>query len=95
MQQQDAIKARIKKLEGDVLGLMYRLRRLNNAPTFSSFGRVSQQFNQKTVRAQLDDAFHSAAQTSYVLQRQIAELRDELSHLTQTQAPIPEFTLAA
>lgn len=93
MNTQDAVKARIKKLEGDMLGLLYRLNRLRTNP--SSFSNVSQAFNAKTARANVNIAFHSAGMVQDILNRQINDIRDELSQLAQTYAPAPEFRLAA
>jgi len=97
MNTQDAVKARIKKLEGDMLGLLYRLNRLRtcSASGPNSFSSVSNAFNAKTARADMTIAFHNAGMVQNILNRQISEIRDELTQLTQSYIPAPEFRLAA
>ena len=93
MHTQDAVKARIKKLEGDMLGLLYRLNRLRADPNL--FSSVSDNFNTKTARTDINTAFHSAGMVQDILSRQIHDIRNELSQLTQSQITTPEFKLAA
>jgi len=94
MNTQDAVKARIKKLEGDMLGLLYKFNRLRKDPNvFSS--DVSGAFNANTARAELNIAFHNAGQVQAILNRQINDIRNELSQLACAHAPAPEFKLAA
>ena len=95
MKHQDAVKARIKKLEGDIVGLLHRLNRLRAASTFSNDHSVTQAFNMKTAHKDARTAFHSAGRVQDILQRQIIEIRDELASLIALSAPMPEFELAA
>ena len=95
MKHQDAVKARIKKLEGDIVGLLHKLNHLRTAPTFSNDYSATQAFNAITTHKDARTAFHSAGRVQDILQRQIIEIRNELASLMTLSAPMPEFELAA
>ncbi len=95
MQGQNTVQARIKMLEGNISGLLYRLHCLDNAPIFLAFNSISEIFNLATARTILGDAFHAAVETMSFLKRQITEMQRERSGLLELcNEPAPEFTLA-
>jgi len=89
----EAAKARIKKLEGDMLGLVYRLKRLNTQPGL--FSTTSKAFNARSMRATLNTSFHCASRIEEELKLQIGLIRDELSALQPYGVDAPEFRMAA
>lgn len=92
MCRQDAVKARIKKLESDMLGLLYRLERLDTPPSFSS---MSGSFNLKSQRAALPTIFTDAIRLKDSIKQQISNICEELHTLQSSTSPDYDFTLAA
>ncbi|NCT40958.1 MAG: hypothetical protein GW778_04775 [Alphaproteobacteria bacterium] len=89
----DVAKARIKKLEGDMLGLMHRLRRLSAQPGI--FSNASQAFNAQSERATLNMSFQGATRIEEHLKLQISMIRDELTALTPYMHEPLEFKMSA
>lgn len=89
----DAVKARIKKLEGDLLGLVERLKRLGTQPGL--FSTPSQAFNAKSERKALHSSFHRANMLEDQLKIQIMRIRDEITSLSAYNFNAPEFRMAA
>ena len=105
---QDAVKARILKLEGDIMGLTQRLKRLRIAPSFSfnaSSASIRGSFNNnnKPAPSSLGVSFQNAAPIRQAIERQLNALRSELSGLQnnisnayiQDDLAHPEFAVAA
>ena len=89
----DAVKARIKKLEGDLLGLVERLKRLGTQPGL--FSNPTQAFNARSKRKSLHSSFQNANMMQDQLKIQIMRIRDELTSLRAYDYDAPEFRMAA
>ena len=92
MCRQDAVKARIKKLEDDMLGLMYRLERLDPPISFSS---MTGNFNGQSRRAPLLGLFTDAIRLKDCLRQQISSICEELHELQSSSPSEYDLTLAA
>lgn len=98
MSRQDTAKARIKKLESDMLGLTYRLgqMRMSQAPSSDSANTsINATFNARTKRDALYSLFRNASQVQSVLTRQILAIRDELASLHAAPSYDYDFRLTA
>jgi len=93
MCKKDAAKARIQKLEGELLGLVYRLKNLGTHSGL--FSNVSQSFNNGSAKANLNKRFHAASRLEDTLKLQIAGIHDELSALLSHRPEELEFNMAA
>ena len=89
----DAVKARIKKLEGELLGLVYRLQNLSTQP--SLFSQVSDAFNAGSAKADLNKRFHTASRFEDAIKLQIASIRNELAVLSPYNEETIELNMAA
>lgn len=95
MRKQEAIKARIKTLENDMLGLMHRISQMQAPAIGAKQGNINAAFNAMSKREALQALFMDASQMQAILTRQILSIRDELAGL---QAPAPydyDFRLTA
>lgn len=91
MSTQDAVKARIKKLESDMLGLLHRLQCLSGTQASSVTGN----FNTFSKPKALPTAFADAIRLKECLQQQILCIREELHDLQNTSYQEYDLTLAA
>jgi len=93
MLEQDAAKARIKTIEGKMLGLMHRLNRYRASP--NSFFPTKQSFNASAKRPPLSASFHAVGLIKESLEQQINTLRSELYALQSFMPRHPELRLTA
>ncbi|MFK7840092.1 MAG: hypothetical protein AB8B83_07140 [Bdellovibrionales bacterium] len=93
MCRQDAVKARIQKLEGDLLGLVHRLNCLRTKP--SIFESTSGVFNASSKKIPMHKSFIQASLIEEILQLKIVALRDELHSLSPYAVDALEFRMAA
>lgn len=85
----DVVKARIRKLEGDLSGLLYRLSLLCKTPVFSQ-KTITSTFNTSTIREQIEMSISSIRQELCGLQQ------DEQDYgFIYAQDALPHLTLAA
>lgn len=98
MLRQDTTKARIKKLENDMLGLTHQLSQMRTDSTLSSDSAntsINATFNTNSKRDALYSLFKNASQIQSVLTRQILIIRDELASLHISSSYDHEFRLTA
>ena len=95
MSRQEAIKARIKKLENDMLGLMYRLNQMQPSSPKNEGNAINVAFNATSKRQALYSLFENASQVQAVLTRQILSIRDELASLQAPSTYDYDFRLTA
>ena len=91
----DAVKARIKKLECDMLGLTYQLSLMRSAPAFSSAASLADIFKMQSTRKPINSAFDQASHIQDVITRQIMSIRDELASLRPSLPHGHDFRLTA
>lgn len=87
-----AIKARIKVLEGELMGLMYKLRCLHTPPAFSNLKNT---FKAQSTSSNVQNLFQAAGRLRDGLEQQIMVLRDEMAMLEQHTSYEEGYALAA
>ena len=94
MLQEDAVKARIIKLEGDLLGLLGILKTMRGAPTLFTGQTAKEAFNSMTRKKTLHSCFLKASFLQQGIQQQVNRIQGEILSLTHSYPSHKEFAIA-